>query len=185
MKARFGMDTDVQVKRRPSAQLGTRLHNEWIVTCRDRGGGIQWEASVPHNLVVLEGRNHAISTHMKGAAYTAAWYIGLAGASPEFVAADTMAAHGGWAEMTAYSEAYRQTLTLGSVAGGSAHNHAAPGTFTINAPSVIGGAWLCTDAEVGSANGTLYGGGAFASGNQSVGSGDSLSVRVTTYAGAA
>ena len=37
----------------------------------------------------------------------------------------------------------------------------------------------------GSANGTLYGGGAFASGNQSVGSGDSLSVRVTTYAGAA
>ena len=157
------------------------LTSTWTVECR-RGGRLKWTAHIPHNIVPTEGLNHAISNHLKGSSYTAAWYIGLVSSSPTFAAADTMASHGGWTEVTGYTETYRQTLTLGSVAGGSAHNHAAPGTFSINASATIGGAFLCTDDAVGSANGTIYAEAAFASGNKTVGSGDSLSVRVTTIA---
>jgi len=164
-------------------QLGTQRHNVWTVECY-HGGRLKWAEHIPHNLVPTEGLNHGISSEFKGSSYTAAWYIGLVDSSPTFAAADTMAAHGGWTEITAYGEDNRQTLTLGSVAGGSAHNHAAPGTFSINAAATIGGMFLCTDSTVGSANGTIGGEGAFASGNKTVGSGDALSVRVTVIAAA-
>ena len=182
---RQGVRCDARVKRSRRAEYGERRTNHFVVRCYDRGGALRWEAEVPHNLVVTEGLNHSISKHFKGSAYTAAWYIGLTGSSPTFAMADTMAAHGGWTEVTAYTEVKRQTLTLGSVAGGSAHNAASKGTFSINAATTVGGAFLATDDAIGSANGTLYGGGAFASGNQTVGSGDSLTVQVTVYAGTA
>ena len=158
--------------------------NVWRVECR-RGGKLRWAAHVPHNLVPTEGLNHGLTSEFKGAAYTAAWYIGLTDASPTFAAGDTMAAHGGWVEVTAYTEVNRQTLTLGSVAGGSAHNHAAQGTFSVNAAATVGGAFLCTHGAPGSANGTIGGEGAFTEGNKTVGSGDALSVRVLVRAGAA
>jgi hypothetical protein len=160
-----------------------QLTNRWDVECY-RGGRLQWAAHVPHNLVPTEGLNYAISNLLKGSSYTAAFYIGLVDSSPTVAASDTMSSHGGWTEITDYTETYRQALTLGSVAGGSAHNHAASGTFGINAAATIGGAFVCTDDAVGSANGTIYAVGAFASGNQTVGSGDTLRVRVTTIAAA-
>jgi len=177
------IEASATVKRTRGTTLSETRRTAWVVECK-RGGQLKWAAYVPHNLAVTEGLNHSITAHFKGAAYTATWYIGLTAASPSFVAADTMAAHGGWTESTAYTETYRQTLTLGTVAGGSAHNHASPGTYSINASATIGGIFLCTDSAVGSANGTLYGGGAFTNGNQTVGSGDSLTARVTLAAGA-
>jgi len=160
-----------------------KLHNVWVVECH-RGGALRWSAHIPHNLVPTEGLNYGVTQLYKGAAYTAAWYIGLVDSSPTVAAADTMAAHGGWTEVTSYTEAFRQTLTLGDVASGQANNNAAPGTFSMNAAAVIGGAFLCTDSAVGSANGTLGAVGAFVGGNESVGSGDAVTVRVTTVAAA-
>lgn len=176
---------NAQVHRRPGLRAGERRASRWTVYCYGPDGALKWTAEVPHNLVVTEGLNHSIAQHFKGSAYTAAWYIGLADASPTFAAPDTMGSHGGWAEVEAYTEVNRQTLALGSVAGGSAHNQASQGTFSMNAATTVGGAFLCTDSAIGSANGTLYGGGAFTTGNKPVGSGDSLSVQVTVYAAAA
>lgn len=175
--------TDAIVRRRAQMQMGTRRHNEWVVRCH-HGGKLKWQAYVPHNLVPTEGLNHGITSEFLGSSYTAAWYIGLVDATPTFAAADTMASHGGWSEIAAYTEVNRQTLTLGAVAGGSAHNHANVGTFSINAPATVGGMFLCTDSAIGSANGTIGGEGAFTTGNKAVGSGDSLSVQVAVYAAA-
>ena len=162
---------------------GVKRTNQFIVECR-RGGKLRWSAHVPHNLVPSEGLSHGVTSEFKGAAYTAAWYIGLTDASPTFAAADTMAAHGGWAEVTAYTETGRQVLTLGAVSAGVANNYAAPGTYSINAATTVGGAFICTHGAPGSANGTIGGEGAFAEGNKTVGSGDALSVRVLVQAGA-
>lgn len=180
-RSRRGVQADARVTRQCGVMSGVRRTSEWIVECH-RGGKLKWSAHVPHNLVPTEGLNHGIASEFKGVAYTAAWYIGLLSASPTVAANDTMSAHGGWTEVTTYSEANRQVFTLGNVAGGSAHNHANPGTFSVNGPATVGGMFLCTDSAIGSANGTIGGEGAFITGNKTVGSGDALSVRCTVYA---
>ena len=93
-----------------------------------------------------------------------------------------MSSHSGWTENTTYSESVRQTLTLGSVSGGSVSNSASKAAFTINGTTTVGGAFLVTNSTKGGSTGTLYGGGAFAEGNRSVVSGDTLNVTITLTA---
>jgi hypothetical protein len=71
------------------------------------------------NLVVTAGLNDSLDKHFKGSSYSAAWYVGITAGTPNFQAADTMASHSGWTEVTSYDEAARRTLTLGTVSGGS------------------------------------------------------------------
>lgn len=137
------------------------------------------------NLVVTAGLNDSLTQQFKASAYTAAWYVGLSAGSPTFAAGDTMSSHGGWTEVTAYSEGTRPALTLGTVAAGSVDNSASKATFTINANgTVIGGAFLVTNSTKGGTSGTLYGGGAFSAGNKTLDSGDTLAVTVTLTASA-
>jgi hypothetical protein len=107
------------------------------------------------NLVTTQGKNLLGSVMFGATAKSATWYVGLKG-SGTAVAADTAATHSGWAEITAYSQTARQTLTLSSFASGSANNSASPAVFTINSASTIAGAFITDSPTKGGGGGSLY-----------------------------
>lgn len=153
-------------------------NTHYLVECFDENGELKWQDEFD-NLVVTAGLNDLLDKYFKGSTYTAAWYVGLASSSPTFAAGDTMASHGGWTEVATYSEANRQTLTLGTVSGGSVNNSASKAVFSINDSATVGGAFVVTNNTKSGSTGTLYGGGAFSEGNRSVVSGDTLNVTIT------
>lgn len=159
------------------------LSTHYLVECFDKDGNLKWSDEFD-NLVVTEGLNDSLDKHFKASSYTAAWYVGLASASPNFAAGDTMASHSGWTEVTDYSNATRPSLTLGSVSGGSVDNSANKAQFNINATVTVGGAFVTSNNTKGGTSGILYGGGAFSGGNRSVQNGDTLNVTVTLTASA-
>jgi len=157
------------------------LENYYEIECLDAEGNLKWNENFS-NLVVTAGLNDSIDKHFKGSSYTASWYVGLSGSSPTFAAGDTMSSHAGWVEITAYSEASREALTLGTITSGSADNSASKASFSINGTVSVGGAFITTGSTIGGTVGTIYGGGAFSSGNRSVISGDTVNVTVTVSA---
>lgn len=158
-----------------------QLSTHYKVECFGPDGRLKW-AEAFDNLVVTEGLNDSLDKHLKGSGYTAAWYVGLTAGSPAFAAGDTMSSHAGWTENQNYSEAVRQTLTLGAVSGGSVDNSASKASFSINATATVGGAFVTSNNTKGGTTGTLYGGGAFSGGNRSVVNGDTLNVTITATA---
>lgn len=119
----------------------------------------RWE-----NLIVNQGLDDLLSITLAAGTQDTTWFIGLISATPTVAAADTLASHAGWTEVTAYDEANRQAWTAGAVSGQAVSNSAAPAVFTINANGTgIGGAFL---AGVNSGtSGRLYAAGAFSGGN--------------------
>lgn len=172
----------LKLKRRP-VKLGIRLENHYHVECIGADGKVKWIEDID-NLVVTVGLNDSLDKHLKGSAYTAAWYVGLTTSSDTFAAADTMSSHAGWAESTVYSNATRPALTLGTVSAGSVDNSASKASFNINATGTIGGAFVVSDSTKSGTTGILYGGAAFTA-DRSVASGDTLNVTVTCTAAAA
>ena len=154
------------------------------IQCHDAQGNLKWEDEAP-NLVVNEGLQDMNAKYFTGSAYTAAWYIGLygAGASNTPAAGDTMSSHAGWTEVTAYSQSTRPACTFGtpSTANPSvATNSASPASFSINATTTVGGAFLTSNSTKSGTTGTLYSAADFSSpGDRSVVSGDTLSVTYT------
>lgn len=158
---------------------GPTFKNTYRFEAHDRDGSLLWVEEVS-NLVTTEGKNDTLSKYFKGSSYTAAWYVGITGASPTFAAADVMTSHSGWTEVTAYSESVRQTLTLGTPSAGSVDNSASKATFSINADgTAIGGGFVVTNSTKGGTTGILYGGSAFTGGNKTLGNGDTLTVTIT------
>jgi hypothetical protein len=169
---------------------GRSLHSDAIATgtytvlCHDKDGNLKWEAEVP-NLVVNVGRQDMNAKYFTGSAYTAVWYLGLygAGASNNPAAGDTMASHAGWTEVTAYSQATRPVCTFGvpTTANPSvATNSASPAAFSINASTVVGGAFLTNNNVKGGTTGILFSAADFSSpGDRTVVSGDTLTVTYT------
>ena len=154
------------------------------IQCHDAQGNLKWEADAP-NLVVNGGLQDMNAKYFTGSAYTATWYLGLygAGASNTPAAGDTMSSHAGWTEVTDYSQATRPACTFGTPTTANpsvATNSASPATFSINATTVVGGAFLTSDNTKGGTTGTLYSAADFsAPGDRSVVSGDTLSVTYT------
>lgn len=139
-----------------------------------------------YNLVVTTGLNDVLDKYYKGSSYTAAHYCGLTDGTPTVAAGDTMASHAGWVEVTAYDEAVRQTITWGSVSGGSVNNSASKAVFTISTNSTtIGGGFVVTNSTKGGSTGTLVGAAAFTAGDKVLDDNDTLSVTVTATATAA
>lgn len=162
----------------------TKFWNVFEVECYGPDGKLKWQDKFK-NLVVDEGLNDNLDKYLKGSAYTAAFYVGLTDGTPTVAAADTMASHAGWLEVVAYSESVRETLTLGTVASKSVDNSASKASFSINADSTtIGGAFVTTDSTKGGTSGTLYGAGAFATGDKATDDGDTLNVTITLSASA-
>lgn len=168
---------------RPEATFARKLSTHYTVECVGADGRVKWTDEFD-NLVVDAGLNDSLDKHLKGSSYTAAWYVGLTEGSPTFAAGDTMSSHSGWVEEQDYSEAVRQTLTLGSVSAKSVDNSASKAVFSINGSATVGGAFVASNSTKGGSTGTLYGGGAFTGGNRSVVSGDTLNVTVTCTAAA-
>lgn len=146
------------------------------IECRDANGNLKWKEDF-HNLVVTAGLNKLLDAAFKTGLASPAWYVGLKGAG-SIAAGDTMASHAGWSEITDYSEANRQTLTLGSISSGSVDNSASKAVFTINGTATVAGAFSADNNTKGGTSGTLYGVGDFSTA-RSVISGDTLSVQIT------
>ncbi len=158
------------------------LKNTWEVVCLDSEGTEKWR-EVKKNLVTTVGLNHVLSSTLDGGTQITAWYVGLKGAGTP-VAADTMASHSSWTEVVAYSQAVRQTLTLGTAAAGSIDNTASKATYSINGTATVAGAFINSDNTKSGTSGTLYGVVDFSS-SRSVISGDTLEVTVTLTAASA
>jgi len=153
----------------------------FTLKCFDKDGNLKWE-SVSPNLVVNVGLQDMNTKYFSGSAYTAAWYIGLYGAaaSNNPAAADTMSSHAGWTEVVAYSQATRVAATFGTATTADPSvisNSASPATFTINATTTVGGAFLTTGSAKSGTAGTLFSASDFAApGDRSVVSADTLTV---------
>ena len=160
-------------------QEKAQMSTAYTIECIGADGQVRWSEDF-HNLVTTAGLNDLLTQYFKGSAYTAAFYVGVTGATPTFAAGDTMASHAGWTESSAYSQATRPALTLGTAASGSIDNSASKAQFSIN-----GTAFLVTNSTKGDTTGTLYGGGAFTEGNRSVVSGDTINVQATLTAASA
>lgn len=149
--------------------------------CIAPDGTIKWEVSKP-NLVVNQGLQDMNTKYFKGATYTAAWYIGLygSGASNNPTANDTAALHPGFTEVTPYSNATRPAVTFGTATTADPSvisNSASPASFSINATSTVGGAFLISDNTKGGTSGVLFSASDFAApGDRAVSSGDTLLV---------
>lgn len=151
------------------------------VQCHDAQGNLKWEAK-EHNLVVNVGLQDMNTKYFTGSGYTATWYLGLYGAaaSNNPAAGDTMALHGGWTEVTAYSQATRPQAVFGTATTADPsviNNSGSPAVYTINGTTVVGGAFLTSDNTKGGTSGILFSAVDFsAPGDRSVVANDTITV---------
>jgi len=132
-----------------------------------------------HNIVTNVGLDEMLDKVFKASGYTAAHYVGITQASPTPAAGHTMSSHTGWTEETSYDEATRQTYTTGSVSSQSIDNSGAKAVVTASGSITPGGAFLVTDSTKGGTSGVLICCVAFTGGNESLGSGDTLTTQYT------
>lgn len=142
------------------------------IVCCDALGNFKWKETV-HNTVMTGGKNDILNKYFAGSAYTAAWYMLLVGGAGTIAAADTLASHAGWTEITAYSGS-RPAITFGSASAGSITSTAV--VFTMNAGYTVTGAGCCTVAS--GTSGTLYDAANFGSPRTGA-SGDTLTITPT------
>ena len=164
-----------------NAPEAARAGGVFHVQCFDKDGNLKWETS-EHNLVVNEGLQDMNTQYLKGAAYTAAWYLGLItgpGVALTYSGGDTLAAKS-WTEFTDYSGA-RKALTFGTAttANPSVISNSSPASFTITgAGGVVAGAFMCSVSS--GTSGVLFSESNFQSpGDRTVTAGDVLNVTYT------
>lgn len=163
---------------------GAKATGKYVVECFDKDGNLKWVAETP-NLVVNVGLQYMAGSALTSTAQITTWYLGLYGAasSNNPAAGDTMAAHGGWTENTNYSEADRPAATFAAATNANPSvvtNTASKATFTMNATTTVGGAFLTSNNTKGGSTGTLFSAADFQSpGDRSVVNGDILNVTYT------
>lgn len=167
------------VARKTGFSEGAAGGGVFTVTCYDNNGNEKW-VEIASNLVVNTGLQEMNTQFFKGAAYTAAWYLGLVNgtsASTTFSGGDTLASHAGWDESSSYSGT-RPQVTFGTATladPSNINNSASAATFTMNANATIAGAFLCNVAS--GTSGLLFSEADFQSpGDRTVVSGDVLNV---------
>lgn len=156
----------------------------FAIECFDKDGKLKWSAE-ESNLVVNVGLQYMAGVALTSTAQITTWYIGLYGAaaSNNPSASDTASSHGGWTEVTPYSNATRPSATFAAATAANPSvvtNSASPTTFNINASSTVGGAFLISNSTKGGTTGTLFSAADFQSpGDRSVVNGDTLQVTYT------
>lgn len=118
--------------------------------CFDADGNLKWEDTI-HNLVTTVGKTDLIDKYFRGAAYTAAWFLGLKGAGAAAVG-DTAASHAGWSEVNPYT-GNRPAITFGAAAAGISVGAEISFTTTVAGPMAVTGAFI---TSVATGNGILY-----------------------------
>jgi len=127
----------------------------YLVQILDQHGNVR-ESEVVHNLMPTEGLNHMLGVTLKGVAQVAAWYVGVFEGNYTPVPGDTAAAFPASAtESTAYAEATRRALTLGSVVAGAVDNSASRAEFTLNAAKTLYGGFISSASAKGATSGVL------------------------------
>lgn len=174
----IGDRVDATVERGGIADQAVGIMGRYEVECYDATGRLKWRDEIA-NLVVDTGLNDMLDKWLKGSTYTAAFYVGLTGATPTVAAGNTMSSHAGWTDDATYSNATRPALTLGTVSAKSVDNSASKAVFNINGTATIGGAFVTTSNTKSGTTGTLISAGAFSGGNKSVSNGDTLNVQIT------
>ena len=166
------------------ASEGAKATGKYTVECFDKDGNLKWVAETP-NLVVNVGLQYMAGSALTSTAQITTWYLGLygSGATNSPSAGDTMATHGGWTEVTDYSESTRPAATFAAATNANPSvvtNTASKAVFTINGTTVVGGAFLTSNNTKGGTTGTLFSAADFAApGDRSVVSGDILNVTYT------
>ena len=178
-----GMSADAGVVAGPSVAHGFKLKHIYEVECW-RDGELVWR-DVTENTTVNTGLDDILDKYWKGSTYSADHYVGLTDGTPTPAAGDTMSSHAGWSEVTAYDEATREALTLGSVSSQSVDNSASKASFTISGTTTVGGAFITTNSTKGGTSGTLIGIAAFSGGDRSVQDDDVINVTCTLTAASA
>jgi hypothetical protein len=192
----FGDHAEISLQAQVAGTETVGIAGCYHVVCRDADGNIKWEEQFP-NLVNAVGKQLMLDTLLSGTSYTTVGpYLGLiSGASPTFLAADTMSSHSGWTEFINYTvggSAVRGTASFSSASssGLSPSNvttkSASAITYTITgAGGTVGGCFLVTGSGASSTqsntSGTLYSAGAFATAKVTT-AGDTVSVTYSTTA---
>lgn len=192
----FGDHAAVTMQSSVAGSETVGIEGVYHVVCRDADGNIKWQDEFP-NLVNAVGKQLMLDTLLSGTSYTTTGpYLGLiSGASPTFLAADTMSSHSGWTEFTNYTvggSAVRGTASFSSAtsSGLSPSNvttkTASAITYTITgAGGTVGGCFLVTGSGASSTqsntSGTLYSAGAFSTAKVTT-AGDTVSVTYSTTA---
>lgn len=140
-----------------------RYHAE----CFNADGSLDWEETI-ENLVTVQGINELLTQFFKGAAYTAAWYVGLINTGGTLVDTDTALLHPGWSENVNYTATNRPTLSLGVVANKAVDNVLSKAEYVMTVNSVISGFFVISNNVKSGTNGVLYSEAAFAGGDKTV-----------------
>lgn len=154
---------------------------KYTLTCISATGQVKWVAEA-ENLVVNAGLKDMNDKYFSGVGYTATWYLGMYGpaATNDPAAADTMASHAGWTEVTGYSQATRPACTFDAATLADPSiisNTGSPAVYSVNATITVGGAFLTSDNTKGGATGVLFSAVDFdAPGDRSAISGDTLNL---------
>ena len=193
----FGDSAVVAFNANAGSQETVGVEGSYHVVCRDKDGNIKWEESFP-NLVNAVGKELMFNTLLRtsGTYSTVGPFLGLiAGSTPTFAAADTMASHAGWTEFVNYTvggSAVRGTAVFGAASstGVTPNNVTTCGAsavlYTITgAGGTVGGCFLTTGTgavnTLSSTAGVLYSAGAFGT-PRSTTAGDTVSVTYSTTA---
>ena len=145
---------------------GLKIRGRFYWTLRDKSGVMIAQGQFPNGMTTV-GLNAVASVELAGGSQISTWYMGLidnAGFA-SLAAADTMASHIGWSEMTNYAESVRQTLSFGSPSGGIIQTSAAC-AFTISGSRSVIGAFVVSNSTKGGTTGILRAHGQFSSGRR-------------------
>ena len=174
-----GMATQGEAIKGSGNTVAIAFTNTYLFEAFDSDGNPKWREEVK-NTVVNVGLDDVLNKYFKGSAYTASHFVGLTDGTPTPAAADTMASHAGWTEVTAYTEGTREALVAGTVSSQSVDNSASKASFSINADTTtVGGAFIADNGTKGGSTGILYSVAAFTAADKSLDSGDTLNVTVT------
>jgi len=155
-------------------KAGIKLGGIFEMVCYDKDGNLKWKDEWK-NTVVNVGLQHVLDTVFSAGSNVATWYLGLTDGTPTVNAADTLASHSGWTEITAYTGSRMAWVEVRS--NQSMTNSASVAVFPITGTATIGGAFLYSVATT--TTGTLMSAGALTGGDRSVVSSDTLNLTYT------
>lgn len=161
---------------RPFGKEGLITLGRYHVECRRPDGSLRWEDDI-ENLVTTAGANAILEAALRTGLAAPAWFLGLItgpGASNTYANTDTMAAHAGWTESSAYAAATRQAFVPAAAAARSMTSSASPASFVLNATVTLAGFFMSDSSTKGGATGTLLSEGNFTVGDRTGFSGDTL-----------
>jgi len=140
---------------RPREQFSPKGMFEITISDK-KTGKIRKQLKVPNGITNV-GKDHALDSTFDAATQITSWYIGMVDNAGfvAFNATDTMGAHAGWSEFTAYSEGTRPEWAPDAAASQAITNGTVR-AFTMSGAGTLKGLFIVSDSTKGGAGGTLW-----------------------------